>query len=126
MKLKTLFIINVFIAGGFGLAWVFIPLTAISLYEVNLNPGGVIFGQLFGAALLGYAVLAWFGRNVGESEASKGILLALFVNDTVGFVVALLAQLSGVINWLGWSTVIIYLLLALGYGYFIFFKPSAS
>ena len=54
------------------------------------------------------------------------IVLALFVSDAVAFVLALMAQLKGVVNSLGWSTVAIYLLLALGFAYFLFAKPSES
>jgi len=43
-----------------------------------------------------------------------------------GFVVALINQLSGLVNALGWSTVALYLLFALGYGYFQFKKPDTA
>ena len=70
-------------------------------------------------------VFGWFARDAGESKARRGIVIALFVGDVLGFIVALLGQLSGVLNALGWSTVALYLLFALGYGYFQFVKPSA-
>jgi hypothetical protein len=38
----------------------------------------------------------------------------------VGCAVALLAQIDGVVNALGWSTVAIYFWLAVGFGYFAF------
>lgn len=126
MKLSTLFTINAIVAFVFGLAFVLVPETSISLYGITLSPGGVIVAQLYGVSLLGYAVLTWFARNAGESEARRAIVLALVISFTIGFIVALLGQLSGVLNALGWSTVAIYLLLALGYGYFQFMKPSAS
>ena len=37
-----------------------------------------------------------------------------------------MAQLKGVVNSLGWSTVAIYLLLAIGFAYFQFTKPSEA
>jgi len=40
-------------------------------------------------------------------------------------VIALVGQLSGLFNALGWSTVAIYLLLGVGYGYF-HARPSAA
>jgi hypothetical protein len=48
----------------------------------------------------------------------------MFIGDAIGFVVALIAQLGGVENELGWSTVAIYLLLAVGFGYFRFAKRA--
>jgi hypothetical protein len=126
MKLSTLFTVNTIVAGIFGLTFMLMPETSLSLYGITLSPGGVVVARLFGAALFGYAVLSWFARNAGESEARQAILLAMVVGDALGFILALIAQLSGVVNSLGWSTVVIYLLLALGFGYFQFMKPSSS
>jgi hypothetical protein len=39
---------------------------------------------------------------------------------------ALTDQLTGAVNALGWSTVLIYLLFTLGSGYFLFVKGSES
>lgn len=125
MKLSILFTINTIVAGVFGLAFVLVAATLMSLYGVTLSPGGLLVARLFGAALLGYAVLTWFAKNAKDSEARQAIVLALFIGYAMGFIVALLGQLSGAVNTLGWSTVVIYLLLALGFGYFQFLKPSS-
>ncbi|MFC1819902.1 hypothetical protein ACFLZG_02300, partial [Thermodesulfobacteriota bacterium] len=71
-------------------------------------------------------VLTWCARKAEESEGRRAIILALFISDAIGFIVALIGQLSGAVNALGWSTVIIYLLLALGFGYFQFMSKSTS
>ena len=126
MKLSTLFTINAIVAFLFGLTFVLVPGTAMSFYGITLSLGGIIVAQLFGACLLGYAVLTWSARNAGESEARNAIVLAMFLSETIGFIVALLGQLSGAVNSLGWSTVLLYLVLALGFGYFQFMKPSTS
>ncbi len=125
MKLSTLFSIHAVVAGIFGLAFTLAPESLLSFYGGALNPVGVVVGRLFGSALLGIAAIAWFARNIEAPEARQAIVLALFVSDAVGFIVALLGQLSGVVNALGWTTVAIYLLLALGYGYFQFVRPSS-
>ena len=126
MKLGTLFTINAIVAILFGLAFVLMPATLSSYYGITLSPGGLYIAQLFGTALLGFAVLTWSSRNAGESDARQAIVLALFISDTVALVVSLLAQFAGTANALGWSTIIIYLLLALGFAYFQFMKPSSS
>ena len=56
----------------------------------------------------------------------RAIVVGYGTGTTIGFIVALLAQLSGVMNAFGWSAVGIYLLLALGYGYFLLVKPGAG
>lgn len=126
MNLTALFTVYAVASAIFGLAFVFVPETSLALYGIMLSPGGVPIARLFGAALLEFALLSWFARKSGDSEARKAIVLALFVGEAVGFVVALFGQLSGVVNALGWSTVTVYLLFALGFGYFQFMKPSTA
>lgn len=126
MKLSNLMVVTAVVAILFGIAFVLAAGPLISLYGGTLTPAGTVVAQLFGAALIGYAVVNWFARNAKETEALRAIVLANFVADAIGFVVALLGQLSGAANALGWSTVAIYLLLALGFGYFQFMKPGAS
>ena len=126
MKLSTLLTISAFVTALFGLTFVLVPEASLSLYGVTLSPGGVLVARLFGASLLGYGVVAWFARNAGESEARKAIILAMVVSDIVAFIVALLGQLAGVVNALGWSTVAIYLFFALSFVYIQFMKPSTT
>lgn len=126
MKLKTLMTINAIVAIVFGVAFVIVPTQAYSLYDITADEQLIYMGQLFGAALIGFALLTWMARNATDSDARKAIVLALFISNGIGFVVALIGQLGNVVNTLGWSTVAIYLLLALGFGYFQFFKPASS
>jgi hypothetical protein len=123
MKLKTLLIINAVIAAVFGIAFVLVPSQVGSLYGVEATAALDYMGRLFGAALIGYAVLSWSARNANESTARTAIVLALLIGNGVGFVVALIGQINQVPNALGWSTVVVYLLLALGFAYFQFVKP---
>ena len=126
MKLSTWLTIAAVVAVVFGLAFVLVTGPLLSFYGVTLDKAGTLVAQLFGAALIGFAVLNWFARGVTDREARQAILLANLASDTVGFVMALIGQLAGVANALGWSTVAIYLLLALGFAYFQFMKPSTA
>jgi hypothetical protein len=126
MKLSALMSVNAVIAGVFGLALIFVPTEFLSVYGVTTDAQFAFVGQLFGAALFGYGLLTWFARNAADSEARRAIVRALFTADAVGFIIALMAQLRGLVNAFGWSTVIIYLLLALGFGYFQFKKPTTT
>jgi hypothetical protein len=125
MNLPTLMTANAVVAAIFGLALVIAPGQTTSLYGVTADAALRYVAQLFGAALIGFAVLTWAARNAADSEARRAIVLALFVADALGFILALLGQLGGVVSALGWSTVVIYLLLALGFGYFQFVKKPA-
>lgn len=78
----------------------------------------------FGAMLVGIAIICYFASNATASVLRKKVILSLFVADSIGFILALIAQLSGKMNGLGWILVILWLVLALGLGYFSFLKPE--
>jgi len=126
MTLRNLLIVNAVIALVFGVASVLAPALLLSTYGITLSPAGILVARLMGAAFLGICVLTWLARDAPDSEARRAIVLALFVENAIGFIVALLGQLAGLANPFAWSIVVIYLLLALGYGYFQFLKPGAS
>lgn len=128
MSLRNLLTLAAIISFAFGVSFVLIPAPLTAQYNIALNPGGIFIGQLFGAALIGFGVLNWFARGVRDTLALQAILLANLIGDGVGFVMALVGQVTGVggVNELGWSTVAIYLLLTLGFGFFQLMKPSAS
>lgn len=126
MKLSVLMVINAIVALVFGIGFVLMPAQVVSMYGVTASEPLKLTAQLLGAALIGFGVLTWFARKATESDARKAILLAFFISDGIGFIVSLIAQLGSVVNALGWMNVGIYLLLALGFGYFRFMKPASA
>ena len=125
MKIKTLFIINAVVALVFGLAFVFLPVQTLSLYGSDPVGGQFKFvGQLFGSSLVMVSLISWAARHSIDSNARNAIVFGFFVGDAIGFLIALINQISGVVNAMGWSTVIIYLLLAAGFGYYHFTKSG--
>jgi len=126
MKLSNLFIVNAVIALGYGISLVLVPATVLSLHGMTQGPSERLAGQFFGAALIALGLLTWFARNAADSEARRAIVLAQSISTAIGVIVGVLGTLSGVMNAVGWLGVGLYLLLALGYGYFQFLKPSAS
>lgn len=126
MKLGTLLVIDGVVGVVFGIAFVLVPAQVLSAYGTTLDAAGLFMTRLFGAALIQIGGLALLARNVADASAQRAIVLAYFIALVIGFVVALQGQLAGIANALGWSTVVIYLLLALGFGYFQFAKPRVS
>ena len=112
----------------FALGFILMPAQLIQLYNVTLNEGGILISRLFGAALLGFGVLNWSARSFGEGEATQAVLTTNLAADAVGFLFSLLGQLGGVpgVNALGWSTVLIYLILAAGFAYLRFFAREVT
>ena len=68
MKLKTLFLINAVLATVFGIAFVVIPQVIIPLYGATVDAPLRYVGQLYGAALIGFAVLTWEARKLENKE----------------------------------------------------------
>jgi len=119
MKLKTLLIIKAAVCLCLGIPILIVPNLIYSIFGAALTAGGVFAAREYGASMMGNMMLAWFTRNSQESEARWVIILALFVYDAVGFIVTLLAIISGDLNSLAWLVVVVYLFFTLGFGYFL-------
>jgi len=126
MKLKALLIIKAIICLCLGIPILIVPEFIYSIFGASLSDGGVFAAREYGAAMIGILMLTWYARNSQESEARWAIVLALFVYDLLGFVVTLIAILSGVLNPLAWLVVALYLALALGFGYFLIPRSQPS
>ena len=65
-------------------------------------------------------------QNHAHSSARRANELGGFVYSAEGLIAALMGQLAGVMNALGWSIVALYLLFTLAYAYFLFMKRDES
>ena len=95
------------------------PSQMFALYGLQESVALKYAGQLLGPAFIGLALISWWVRNTPSLDVRRGILLALFITEAICFIVALIGQLRGVVNMLGWSTVAICLLFTIGFGYFV-------
>jgi hypothetical protein len=120
VKLKTLLVIKAIVCLCFGISVLIVPNFIYSIFGASLTAGGVFAAREYGASMMGNLMLTWFARNSQESETRWVIILALFVYDAFGFVVTLLAIITGALNPLAWLIVLIYLFFTLGFGYFLF------
>jgi hypothetical protein len=125
MKLSTFLMMKAIVCFVFGIGFAVVPTAVGSIYALTLDPDGLIMARFFAALLIGIGLILWLSRNA-DWNALKGITLSLCIADTIGFIVALVGQLSGNMNALGWIIVVIWLFLALGLAYFRFLNPSAA
>ena len=123
MNLKTLLIIKATVCIVLGCIILFVPTFLYSFFGASLNDGGIFAAREYGSSLIGGFLLTWYARNAGESPARRAIILDLFLYDAIGAVITLIFVLTGVLNPLGWAVFALYLLLAIGFGYFWFTKP---
>ncbi len=124
MNLKTLFTLSAVVTILFGLGFTFAPEPLTALYGAQLTQAGIYVGQLFGSVLIGLAVIAWYARSEDRSTFLNAVLLAFFITDLLGFLLSLWVRLGGVVNELGWSSVVLYGLFTIGFGYFRFVKSG--
>jgi len=124
MKFKTLMIIKAVVCISLGLPIFLMPKFFYGIFGMDLTPAGIFVAQEYGASLIGIMLLTWIARNAHESDARRGIIWALCVYDAIGFVATLVFALSGVPNALIWLPVILYLFLAIAYGYFLVKPPK--
>ena len=126
MKLGNLLVLNAIVALVFGLGFLLVPGSVLSMYGATPGPQINLTAQLFAVELIHIGVLAWLIRNVADRLATRAIILAGLVANLLGLVISLIGTLSGIVNALGWSAVVIYIVLALGYAYFQFMGPRPT
>ena len=126
MKLSRLLVLNAVVALVFGIAFLLFPGTVVALYGATPGPQINVVAQFFGAELVHIGLFAWLARGVADGLAQRAIVLAFLVGDVIGLVVSLIGTVSGVLNVVGWTAVVVYAVLAFGYANLQFMKPRAS
>jgi hypothetical protein len=116
MRFSTLLTIAGTLAILFALAFLLAPGPTLAQYGAPPDPAAVLMSRFFGVALLHLGLLLILARQVEDPLARRAVALAGVVGSLAGLLVALWAVLGHLVNALGWSTVVIYLGLLLGYG----------
>lgn len=125
VTLKNLFVFTAVLTLVFALGFLLFPGATSAPYGFDLDEAGVHVARSLGAAYLGLAALAWFAREAPRTDVRRTIVLCFFIINVTGLFAVLPGKLAGVTNFIGWSTPLIHLLLALGFGYFAFLKPNS-
>ena len=124
MKLRHLFMINIFFAIFFGVSCSFFPRFVFSLYGVVPDEASIWVSRLAGGSILGFATLMWFGMKSASVGTRKAIAVALLVQDTIGFIASIIFQATGEVGAFGWPSLALYGLLAVAYAVFLFLIPN--
>ena len=118
MTVRTYLTVFAVLALLFGIGFVLAPGAVLANYGITTTPAVAVMSRLFGGTLFAIAIIQWMARDLGAS-AVRPVLIGLGVADAVNCIVAIAGTTSGTINALGWTTVLIYLVGALGAGYFL-------
>jgi hypothetical protein len=123
MKFQTMMVIKAIVCLVLGVPILLAPTLLYAIFGLSLNPAGAFAAREYGAAMIGILMVCWFGGYAPESPIRWAIALGLCAYDAIGFVISAIAVLAGTLNSLGWAVVLLYLLLALGFGYFLVKRP---
>lgn len=119
MKISTYFSIFGVIAAAFGAAFAAVPELLGPVYGIPIAPHTQLMSRYFGAALLLVGILYWLIRGVRDDETKCAVLKANLVGGVAGTAISLYAVLTGLENQMAWSTVLLYVFLAVGALYFL-------
>jgi hypothetical protein len=122
MKFKTIMVIKAIVCLAIFPIMLFIPEQFFTLGGVTFGVGAAYLARLYGATLVGNMLLCWFGRNAEKGPVRQAIVLDLFFYDLIGFIAVLIFYFNGTLNLAGLGVGFIYLLLAVGFGFFLFPK----
>ena len=122
---------TVFLGGGvlglaFGLSFLVMPGVVLPLYGAPTDAPTVLMSRFFGVALLQLGLVLYLLRDVREPALQRALSLAGVVGSAAGIAVSVTGVLAGTVNALGWSTVVIYAGLLLGYAGCLRAKPGAA
>lgn len=125
MKLAWLLALNAVVVGLFGVVALLFPGPLYDSFGGTSDVGSQFVVELFGAALIGEALLRFGLMNIEPGRTRNVLTSALLGEYALALVAALQAQLGGVTSTAGWVIVAIPAFFALGYAYFRFAARDA-
>jgi hypothetical protein len=125
MSLRTWFAICTVSYAVFGIALLVATVPFLSIYAVELNPGGILIARILGAALVGYTLIYWNLRSA-DAAGLRAVFLGSLVYNLIGIAISTNAVLTGLANAMGWTVVLLHLCLTAGFAYFLFGKPIVA
>lgn len=117
--MNTLFLFSFILEAIFGIGFILVPAQVMGPMGVTLNETATSFARLFGSALISFPVLLFFARRSDKIEFKKVAVKTLFVYYLISTILLLMIQLTGQMNALGWSVVILHGGFTFWFGYYL-------
>jgi hypothetical protein len=126
MNLKLLMSIKSVICWVYGLAFLIIPVQILSIYGATISQDGEMTVRLFGASFVLLAMWLGLERDTSEVSSMRAVAISVAVGDLLGCAIMVYYLLTGTGNILGWFNAVLYLLLAIGFGYTLVTEPKGK
>jgi len=123
MNIRAMLTVNTLLGLFFGIGFLLLPGFVLPTFGMSANPATMLMTQLLGAALIGLSVAVWLVKDGSLTPQVRAIVIGLLIFNVLGFIVSLLAVLTGVTNAVGWILPAAFLIEALPRVYFLFVRP---
>jgi hypothetical protein len=123
MTIRIFFIASAVIIFLSGMVSVLLPQMMFDAWGTPSNEAGLIITQLSGALEIGLSVILFLSRNEGVSNIRRAIVLGGFFTYSLFFII-MMFNISSELSAMVWGNIAVYLLLALGFGYYAFLKKD--
>jgi hypothetical protein len=132
IRLRNLLIVHAVVMLVLAAGLLLAPKTILNLFglsvgtTVNFNASMNFVAQMLGATLIVPGLLSWFAGGM-EEGARRSVAISLLIFNAVGFGVSFfVGVLPEVMSIAGWILVLLFLLFAVGFAYFLFIRPSEA
>ena len=119
MTVKLFLTISAAISVLFGIAFLLIPETAGAVYGTPPEAHTILTGRYFGATLLTLGLIFWFAKDTSDRNHLRGVLISFAIGSIIGAIVSIVGTVAETLNAMGWSSVLIYLVLLGGCAYYL-------
>ena len=126
MKIKPLLTITAILSSINGFLYLLVPEWSLSLIGTETNAVGILNTRYFGAAALGMAAMAWFGREISSWQHQRVIILGLLITLSLSAIAGFEGTLTGDYNFWGWSMVGADALLSAGFLFALVIKHGSD
>lgn len=117
MKVKAAFIFGAILAIFFGISLAFFPNWSADIFDLEFTVDSIHIVRIFGAALIGFAVIFWQVRDDAPSEARRNIMLGEIFHSGIASIFWIIALIQGLGNFLMWVPAFSHFILTIWFGY---------
>ena len=117
MIFKSVASINGVISIAYGLVGLVAPAALASVYGVEITDREGLVLRSLSASYLGLGMLCWVARGLGDGAARRAIAIGALASWGLSLPVAVVGQLAGLFNTLGWSVVGLQLAFVVGWAW---------